>query len=532
MAISKNIISILKLGAIYLCPVLFFLVYALFLIPNTIDYFKELLAFTLFSLIFYALSLLLKNRLRQIFTIIALAILFALLIIKLSFYSHYGVKINASALFVILETNGVEASEFFVNYFNKTVIVLLIAGIIGFTISVYLFKAFLNCNFEMSVIFKILSVFYIIGSLLVINFKFSHENIILSSVKTFKDYKITKSNLKENLAKPLSNNIVVKPIGDKEKTYVVIIGESTSRWHMQLYGYARETNPKLTEIKNELLIFNNVIASNVHTLRALEKSLTLSDFKSPNRIDNASIVQMANAAGFETFWISNQKPVGFYESIPTIISSAAKHKTYVNTQESSDVVLDENLLPHINKALNNTAKQKLIFIHLMGTHSTYNKRYPKDFDVFKEATNENLKAKKVINEYDNAILYNDFVVREIIESVKSKNQNSYVVYFSDHGDEVYDTFDFVGHNEFHGTKPMYEVPFIVWFSKQYKQSFPELFSLENITNRPYILEDFIHSFSDISKITFNRFNEEKSIFNSNFKEKKRLIKKGEDYDKR
>ncbi|MEJ6791612.1 MAG: sulfatase-like hydrolase/transferase, partial [Lacinutrix sp.] len=138
----------------------------------------------------------------------------------------------------------------------------------------------------------------------------------------------------------------------------------------------------------------------------------------------------------------------------------------------------------------------------------------------------------IINEYDNAIRYNDFVVREIIEKVKSKNENSYVLYFSDHGDEVFDTIDFVGHNEYHGTKPMYEVPFVVWFSKKYKQTNPELFNIENIHQRPYLLEDFIHSFSNISNITFDKYETEKSIFSNKFSIKKRLIKKGEDYDKR
>ena len=51
-------------------------------------------------------------------------------------------------------------------------------------------------------------------------------------------------------------------------------------------------------------------------------------------------------------------------------------------------------------------------------------------------------------------------------------------------------------------------------------------------SRKYILDDFFHSFSDISNITFDGFNETKSIFNSKFKTKIRWIKDQIDYDKK
>ena len=536
MEINKDIKKLFKFGIIFCLPLITLLVVGYFLISNTVEYFKELVAFCLLTAALFTLTLLLLNtKIRKVITAISIIILVVLLLIKLSFYHHYGTKISASALFVIFETNGVEAKDFLANYFCVSVMGLIIVCLIVFWFTIFLLNKNKFFSFKPERITKVLSVLLLLGSLLVIHYRFSAENIIFSSIKSFSEYKIAKVNLKKNLAQPLSQNIIAKAKTNDEKTYVVVIGESTSKWHMQLYGYERETNPKLNEINNELLVFDSVISPNVHTLRALEKTLTLSDYKSPNTKNNASIVQMANAAGFETFWISNQKPVGFYESIPTIISSAAMHKTYVNIKNSGYNVYDEMLLPQFKEALNSKVKQKIIFLHLIGTHSRYNNRYPETFNVFKDETNtafKHRKSKKLINEYDNAIRYNDYVIREIIEAVKRKNENSYVIYFSDHGDEVYDTFDFVGHNEYHGTRPMYEVPFIAWFSDTYKEKNPELFTIKNLTKRPYILEDFIHSFSEISNINFDKFNAQKSIFNSNFKKKQRLIKKGEDYDKR
>ena len=61
---------------------------------------------------------------------------------------------------------------------------------------------------------------------------------------------------------------------DLPSTHIVVIGESTSRLHMSLYGYERQTNPKLESMKKELKIFNNVFASRPNTIESLEQVLT------------------------------------------------------------------------------------------------------------------------------------------------------------------------------------------------------------------------------------------------------------------
>lgn len=533
MVTKKRIYSLIKLGIPFCFPLFLLVIIGFFVISDSVEYVKECIAFCLLSFAFFLLLLFIKSfRARYFFSCLTLAFLFFLLAIKLSFYSHYGVKLNASALFVIFETNGTEASDFLSNYFNFTVVSLLILFFVVFFISIALLKKQKQTNFHLNTINKIISFILILLSFFIIHFKFTQHSILFSSFISFSEYKTVKANLKKNLAQPLShfNNAEAKT--NKQQTYVIVIGESTTRWHMQLYGYGRETNPKLTEIRQELTVFNNVIAPNVHTLRALDKTLTLSDILSPYKEENTSIVQLANAAGFTTFWLSNQKPVGFYESVPTIISNAAQHKKYINTDGYQ---YDGALLQHLEDALNNKASKKVIFLHLIGTHGSYKRRFPPKFDYFNDMPNTlypSNTSKNLINAYDNAVLYNDFIIREIIEKVRSKNENSYVAYFSDHGDEVFDTFDFVGHNEYHGSKPMYEIPFILWFSEAYKENNKSIFEIKDLTNRPYIMEDFIHSFSEISNISFDAFNYEKSIFNINFKTKTRLVKKGEDYDKK
>lgn len=374
------------------------------------------------------------------------------------------------------------------------------------------------------------------GAILIIHLKFSEENIIYTSVVSYSDYQDTKEILKNTLAK--SESDFIKNISSEEipQTYVVVIGESTSRWHMQLYGYTRETNPLLSEIRDELIIFDNTISPNVHTILALDKILTFSNQEQANKPENASVVQLANQAGFTTYWLSNQRPVGLHENVSTLIGNAANQKYFLATDNYNSNIYDEDIFPTLENILKQKELKKIIFIHLIGTHSDYKKRYPKKFDYFRDSPPKtpfvNSDNENIVNEYDNAIRYNDYIVRNIIERVRKQNTNSYVMYFSDHGDELFDTMDLMGHNEYYGTKPMYEIPFIIWLSPEYKENFPEFKIGNDLINRKYNLEDFIYSFSDLSKIKFNSMDTSRSIFNTEFKERTRWIKEKEDYDKR
>ena len=542
----KNLKPLRNLILLISYPLFVIVCIGFFITSHFKDYLKELLAFALLTGICLSIILLIKGyRSRKYFTLFSLTILTILTILKLSFYVNYGVKISASALYVIFETNTTEASEFLTQYLNLKVIGVIIISLMPFIYIVYTtyFKTpFLSNNLEFknryieSKHFKLLYIIFIIGAIVSIHYRLREENLLMNSYYAYIDYNATKANLKKDLAQTRSNYIKNVKSKEEQQTYIVIIGESTSSWHMQLYGYKRETNPLLSKLKDEMTIFNNVISPNVHTIVALDKILTQSNFKNPYKKENTSIVQLANEAGFSTHWISNQRPVGLHESVPTLIGSAANHTYFLNTNNAHNVIYDEIVLPTLDAVLNKQDKKKIVFIHLIGTHRIYNKRYPKTFNYFNDKTlkGQSLNESKVreINEYDNAIRYNDSIVYSIIQNVKAKNENSYVLYFSDHGDEVYDTMDLSGHNEYHGTKPMYEIPFIVWTSEKYKQTNDHFKNFENYTNRKYVLEDFIHSFSDLSKIEYDGYDGTKSIFNSTFIERPRLIRKGRDYDEK
>jgi heptose-I-phosphate ethanolaminephosphotransferase len=165
---------------------------------------------------------------------------------------------------------------------------------------------------------------------------------------------------------------------------------------------------------------------------------------------------------------------------------------------------------------------------------SYKYRYPESFDYFKDSKNlyAGLSEDKIqkINEYDNAVRYNDSVVYELIQRLKSANQHSMLTYFSDHGDDVYDSkgHEFQGRNEYSPTLPMYAVPFMTWSSKDWFTN--DLLKNPDILNRQYSNADFIYTWSQLMGITYQGFDHAKSIVSNNCKDYPIIV--GNPYDKK
>ena len=317
---------------------------------------------------------------------------------------------------------------------------------------------------------------------------------------------------------------------NENSVFILILGESTTRSHMQLYGYGRSTNPLLSDISNELLVYNDVISPHVLTIESITKMLTLSNYESDYKQTSGSILQLANAAGYGTFWLSNQRPIGIFESLITKIALSAKQTKFLSTAHGQhNRTLDQVLLPELNEVLKiETADPKFIVLHLMGTHFKYVNRFPDSLNTaFKtSSTNDDVNKRQIIkDQYDRAVLNNDYVISEVINSVKKYAKHSAVLYVSDHGEEL-DNLERWGHNEDFATKSMYDIPLFLWRSLEYKKSNPLFFD----ANRPYMTDDLFHSLAELLKINANQVDSTRSIFSKHFQRRKRVILQTQDYD--
>jgi heptose-I-phosphate ethanolaminephosphotransferase len=188
--------------------------------------------------------------------------------------------------------------------------------------------------------------------------------------------------------------------------YVLVIGESLTRDHMHLYGYTRPTTPWQDHLSSDegTVVFAHAFSNHVHTIPSL--TFALSQKNQYNNIEltkAVSIIEIARAAGYETWWISNQKSMGQFDTPVSLMATTAEHKIWLN--ENSDLVLtkpqyDEALLQNLPEISGN--RPVLIVLHLMGCHDYYPERYPWKF--------ANPQYTGRVGFYDNAVTYNDFVI--------------------------------------------------------------------------------------------------------------------------
>jgi heptose-I-phosphate ethanolaminephosphotransferase len=448
------------------------------------------------------------------------------------YYYLFNTYLSPSAIFVLLDSNINEAKEFASFYLDTSIVIFTIVFLIITFFLLFRYKKSSSLNLKktrknslkiLSIVLVIL-VFLKISTLIVYNLPYL---ILKSNVEYFLEAKKLES-YKDNKEGNFHN---VKRLKNEEnELYVIIIGESTSRSHFGLYNYYRQTTPRLNKLKDDLLIYNDVISPHVYSIGSLTKILTLGNYEFPNKISEGSMIQLLNSASFSTYWLSNQRPIGPYESLITKISlSSTKHKFITTTISGNNKIYDGKLIEEFDEVIKEENSKKIVFLHLIGTHHHYENRYPKAFNKFVNTpiTKFNsLENHDKINHYDNAVLYTDFIVNEVIKKVNQTNLKSFVLYFSDHGEEVFDNINMSGHNEDVYSKSMFDVPFILWRSNKFAKE-KEIYFVDN---RKYMIDDLFHSIADILDITAKETDSTRSIFNKHFKERKRIIKDTIDYD--
>lgn len=262
---------------------------------------------------------------------------------------------------------------------------------------------------------------------------------------------------------------------------VILLGESFSKTHSSLYGYDMPTNPCLEKLQSDssLVIFENVTSPSTFTTDAFK--YILNEYKKDCKdkdskwYDSTTIIEAMSKAGYYTMWISNQNAKGMFDNLASGYSRLCE-KSYFNPC-NGEGKYDDYLLT-IDTDTATTAHNKcLIFYHFMGQHEMFEKRFPKSFKHFtvKDYENRPENQRQVLADYDNATLFNDYVVGEIINS--HKEDEAIVIYFPDHSIDVFDTDDdFSGHarNDIKSIEHCKQIPFFVYVSPVLDRKAPNI----------------------------------------------------------
>lgn len=263
---------------------------------------------------------------------------------------------------------------------------------------------------------------------------------------------------------------------DSAALYVLVIGETARYDHFSINGYNRPTSPLLAFTRN-LISYDSAYSQANLTRPSIPLILTRATADCPEKAySEKSLPEAFQEAGFQVGFISKQIPIGI---IPRIMSACDYSHDYA---KGIDVLnnYDEDMINEMRKWNNDTLQ--FFVLHSLGCHFRYELRYPSEFAVFQPTfgnsfnysmiTEEN--KEQLVNAYDNAILYTDYFLSQLIAYMDSLDRPAIMLYMSDHGESFWDDERKLSlHGSYQISEYEYHVPLLVWYSDEYKANYPE-----------------------------------------------------------
>lgn len=354
-----------------------------------------------------------------------------------------------------------------------------------------------------------------------------------------------------------SKRVVVDSCSFRSPTIVLIIGESYSKAHCQLYGYPQKDTPRQRRLERGgwLTKFNDVVSCWNLTSFVFKNVLSMHVVGEKGEwCDYPLFPELFRKAGYQVTFLTNQFLLAAGQAVYDFsggffLNDPVLSKAQFDLRNTSLHRFDEGLLSDYDNFLNegkiNLKGNNLIIFHLIGQHVSYNTRYPKDrakwhADDYKELRPDiagDHYRRRMIAAYDNACLYNDSIVTQIVKRFEDKD--AIVVYMPDHGEEIFEpgrdiicrnhsaTVDWpLAHYEF-------EVPFWIWCSRKYAHREPEVFkAIKDAKNRRFMTDALPHMMVWLAGLSSKDYNDKYNLLSPNYDESRpRVLKNSVDYDK-
>ena len=337
----------------------------------------------------------------------------------------------------------------------------------------------------------------------------------------------------------------------RSPTIVLIIGESYNRHHSSQYGYVMPTTPRQTRLERQgrLIKYTDVVSPWNLTSFVFKHIFSLYTVGDKGEwCDYPLFPAVFRKAGYHVTFITNQflpkakEAVydfsgGFFLNNPKL--SAAQFDTR-NTQLHE---FDEALLADYEQLQAQNTDNNLIIFHLLGQHVAYRQRSPKDRkrfhgDDYRELKPHlNARERNILADYDNAVLYNDSVVTEIVN--KFSNDDAIVIYVPDHGEECYEG-DMHFFCRMHSARidarlahAEFDIPMWIWCSRKYIKRRPEIFhQVMSARNRRFMTDALPHMLLYLGGISCPYYRDTLNLLSPNYNESRpRILKHTADYDK-
>ena len=259
---------------------------------------------------------------------------------------------------------------------------------------------------------------------------------------------------------------------------VFVLGESSTRNNWHLYGYMRQTTPRMDALceRGECDKFEDVVGTQPETVGALALLLTDVSFDDKSH-GNWTLAEVYRRAGYRCVLISNQYSWGDTTSTLYRIFNGCEKRTSPRIEFGRDGY-DEELVPILERELvNGDSRPTIVFLHLAGIHYPVRPEvvHPqKDAHCDDTVDEEFMKqfsshVRDRLNRYDDGILYEDKVLGMVVDVLRRRDRPSFMFFISDHGESPRsDTW------RSYADEDVYELPALLWISPSYSSRFPEL----------------------------------------------------------
>ena len=261
--------------------------------------------------------------------------------------------------------------------------------------------------------------------------------------------------------------------GAKPQLLVLVVGETARAANWGLNGYARQTTPQLAKLGVEGLInFQQVTSCGTNTEVSVPCMFAPVGRRNYNEADirgSESLLHVLARTGISVQWRDNQSGCkGVCDGLPT--------ESTLDTNLTGLCVdgrcLDAALLDGLDARLDTATGTQVLVLHMLGNHGpSYFRRYPPQFARFAPYCQSDDLARctreEIVNAYDNALLYSDHVLAQLISQLQSRasSVDSSLIYVSDHGESLGEKGLFL-HGMPYAIAPSEQtrVPMVMWFS--------------------------------------------------------------------
>lgn len=454
---------------------------------------------------------------------------------QLVLFYMYGESVIAADMFLnLVTTNPSEAGELLVSIWPSVIgvcllyIPVIVLAIMQMRHKVYLDRMFRRCFFFIGI--AVLALTYVVSIFAkdINTHRFSyHDDLYPNNVLYNLDFAIKKWKRVENYpetSKTFTFEASRIAKTDKREIYVMVIGETGRAGNWSLYGYERNTNPRLEKDTN-LVVFRDAITQSNTTHKSVPIMLSAASAQNFDVIyEQKSIIHAFKECGFKTVFLSNQSQ---NRSFTDYFSQEADiFKTY-RDQYLVTNEKDGKMLPYLEHLIDSIPENLFIVLHTYGSHFNYRERYGNEFSVFKpdDVKDITLKEREVLlNAYDNTILYTDYFLSEVINILKKSEAYSGMFYSADHGEDILDDRR---HRFLHASPiPTYyqlRIPMLLWFSDSYKEANPRKYEMvQRNSTMPVSTNSAFHTMLDMADIRTNYFEVDLSLLRKAFRPQERM----------